>query len=225
MRQLLVLVVLIASFGGCADGDPGISIQGNFAPDDPCTYGGDPGTASLFFGTYDLAIQRGYQFGGLIQNQMVSNDTDLDQNKNDFFVEGYEVELKRLNGERIELGDGTTNPYTITVSGFVPSAASTGSSGFGSAAAFIIPEDYVGVLADFLGASPSPADIVSINVELKVFGETLGGLSTTSRPYNYTIRLCVGCLASCSEDPDENTDRNMHCLAGQDDGLYCPTAL
>jgi hypothetical protein len=67
--------------------------------------------------------------------------------------------------------------------------------------------------------------------QVRVFGETLGGLEVESADITYVIRVCEGCLVffpsesldmagGCNQELDQNAGE-LPCRFGQDDAVDC----
>ena len=207
----LLVVCFTVGLGSCADGDPALAIQFHGVPDANCLLSESTDTFRPF-GVYDLRAVGPYVFSGIVAAQLQSRASDVQIDPNALYLEGYEVELQDLDGNRLEFA-GLENPYFVRTTGVIEPVTSPGSVALGIATATIIRDSYQSTLLSFL--SPGSGQLYSIIAELRVSGETQGGIRTTSRPFRYPIELCYGCLDDC------NRAGEGACLPGQDDYYYC----
>ncbi len=226
LARLLVAATVTTVAVGCAENDSSLYVEGVLAPDSPsCEYSDDPGSAMLFRGTLDVAFRSKYEGIVLVGNQLAprGNKAELDTETSGLRIRGSEVELTTSTGEVIQ-------EFSVNSGGFVESNTST-SPGFGLAEVTMIPPAVGRDLAGELDGNRSATRTLIANI--RVFGETLGGVEITSGDFTFPIDVCWGCLVEYpleALDPMGNTYvcgaagdgvALEQCRVGQDERIDC----
>lgn len=191
----------------CVDNDQSIYIRQVMAPpltrtNGVCSYTPDPTQPFLAGGTFDVALAGGYGITALVGNEMVqradSNAPRAETNK--AHINGAIVRVTDANG-------GTISEFTSPGSGFVDAAngnvASYGLFGFTG-----IDAPTAAALRSTL---PNISDARLIIVNIKVFGETLGGVDLESAEFQFPVSVCNGCLISFAGADDPLTKDVLDC--------------
>ncbi len=180
-------VALVSLVVGCAENDSSLFVEGVLAPTPPsCEYSGDPGSAFLFRGTLDVAFRTKYEGIVLVGNQLTprGNKAELRAETAGFRVRGAEVTLTNTRGAVID-------EFSVNGGGFIQSNASE-APGYGLAEVTMVPGGVGDSLAADLEGDRSARRTLIANV--RVFGETLGGVEVTSGDFTFPIDVCWGCL-------------------------------
>jgi len=211
---LLCCVPILA--GGCVDGDgPAFYISGHVSASEDCTY--EPGNPFWLRGAFNVNVGSGYYaVTPLLNNQLRARGSDapLRADPNGVLIEGAEVELTDAAGAPIPFG--LPNPFTVPTSDFVPSATSAESPGQAVGLVMVIPPAYALSLYDSLGgAGGDPLARTVVVANLRVFGETNGGVDVESDWWSWPIDVCRdACLTACVAV--DTTDTATCCTPGQD---------
>jgi hypothetical protein len=228
MRRILLrgipfagmLSLLAMAMPGCADNETMLFVRAVMVPDEStCLVKPDPSGEFRSVGLMDLAFTNQYQAVLLVGNALVSRGSkrQIRTESNRIVLKGSEVSL--LDAQENQLID----PYTVPGSGFVD-LGSGEDPGYGLIDSVLIPPN-----------SPVAPNQLYI-VDVKVFGETLGGSQITSKSLRYPIETCNGCLISFpadANDPAANptggyscsttktTDKKVPCYPGEDTAIDC----
>lgn len=213
----------------CSDADTGIFVEGVIAPRQPeCTVSADPGSDHVGRGLLDVAFSLDYTAWLLVGNQFTPRG-DKEQVRTEtmhFVAQGAEVELL---GSDLEPLDGSQSTFTVPVSGFV-APTSAESPGFGVVLTTLIPQAVGQSLRNDLEGTSNSRTVV---VEVRVFGETVGGTEVESSVFTFPIDVCSGCLVSFPLDALTQDVDGLACIAdaeevdaapcrfGQDEGIDC----
>jgi hypothetical protein len=185
-------------------------VEGVLAPDSPsCEYSDDPGSAMLFRGTLDVAFRNKYEGIVLVANQLASrgNKSELDTETSGLRVRGSEVELTTSTGQVLQ-------EFSVNGGGFIESSPSQ-TPGFGLAEVTMVPPSVGNDLAQELSGNRSMSRTLIANI--RVFGETLGGVEITSGDFTFPIDVCWGCLVAYPlEALDPLADGTFVCGAAGD---------
>jgi hypothetical protein len=226
MRRLItkgiVLAGLLAPMAlatqGCADNDTMLFVRAVLKLNSgECVAKGDPGATTLLGGVMDVHFRDNYNAALLVGNQMVrrGNKDILRTESNRVVLKGAEVTLLTDQEQLIA-------EFTVPGVGFVD--VGTGEDpGYGVLATTLIP---AGI------AQPDGLYLVDV----RVFGETLGGREITSASLRYPIYTCNKCLITYPQDAADPAqlptyvcgggdsgggDDEVPCYVGQDDYIDC----
>jgi hypothetical protein len=136
-------------------------------------------------------------------------------------ITGAEVQLFLDTGE-------LDTEFTVPASGVI-SPDSSADPGFGIINATLIPQATGSALAASIG---NRGEIRTRVAQVKVFGETIGGLEVESADLRYVIRVCEGCLVGfpsgavdgngvCGVLQSDTNIEDVPCNFGQDDVVDC----
>jgi hypothetical protein len=231
MRRLLtrgipivgMLGLLGMSLPGCADNETMLFVRAVMVPSDPpaCDVAADASGAFYTAGVMDVALTDSYWATLLVGSGLVSRGSkkQLKTESNRIVLKGAEVSL--LDDSENDVID----PFTVPGSGFVDLGTSE-DPGYGLMGTVLIPP----------GTQLAPGQIYIVDV--KVFGETLGGAEITSKALRYPIYTCAGCLVSFPPDANDpaanpgsyscqttssssSSSAKEPCRRGQDDYIDC----
>ncbi|MBK7578745.1 MAG: hypothetical protein IPI67_00950 [Myxococcales bacterium] len=224
MRRFITKAVVIAGLlapavlatQGCAENETMLFVRGVLKLDaGECLAKGDPNSTILLGGTLDLHFRDTYNAALLVGNQLVRRGAKtLIRNESNRVV---------LKGAEITLLDDQENivaAFTVPGVGFVD--VGTGEDpGYGVIATTLIPPGI---------AQPDRLYLV----EVRAFGDTLGGTEITSAALRYPVYTCDKCLITyplSAADPaslpnyvcigGETTDDPLPCYTGQDEYVDC----
>lgn len=190
-HTLVAILASMIALTGCVDDKSGVHITGVLTPeneDGVCAAAPDAPSSGLV--TWDLDSATLTPATSLtlflgVENQLVERRTDIAVNPNGVDIQGAEVELLDVGGNRLDLG-GLPNPFSMPASVQIPSGDET-SAGAAALVMSIIPASYAGAL---------PAD-VTILVSMRLFGETWGQQEIETDKWTFPLQLCRGCLIQC----------------------------
>ena len=218
-----VLLGALGASSGCTEAETGLFIQGNVlieAPD--CVARAEGGATLLLSGLLDVALRYDYVATLLVGSQLTprGDKENLRTETMITTITGAEVQLFLDTGE-------LDTEFTVPASGTIGPDGSE-DPGFGIVAATLIPQDTGQNLAADIG---DRGEIRTRVAQVKVFGETVGGLEVESADIRYVIRVCEGCLVGfpsgsldgngvCSLQTDMNID-DAPCHFGQDELVDC----
>jgi len=216
-----LFLVWIAVNAGCTDEETGLFIQGNVARDAPeCIAEAESGTTLLGVGYLDVGLKLDYEASLLVGNQLTPRGEKeaLRTETMVTVIEGAEVRLYTDTGQ-------LDTEFTVPASGVI-SPDSSEDPGFGIINATLIPQTAGLALADEL---TSRGEVRTRVAEVRVFGQTIGGVDVESASIRYVIRVCEGCLVgfppgalngtSCSRSADQTPE--IPCYLGQDALVDC----
>ncbi len=219
----LVLLGALGAGSGCTDDETGLFIQGNVVREPPgCIARAESGGILRGVGFLDVALRLDYTASLLVGSQLTPRG-DKENLRTETMVTtitGAEVQLFLDTGE-------LDTEFTVPASGVI-SPDSSSDPGFGIINATLIPQA-TGV--ELAASLQDRGEVRTRVAQVKVFGETIGGLEVESADLRYVIRVCEGCLVSfptgavdqngaCSFQGDMNTD-DPPCNFGQDDLVDC----
>lgn len=195
---------------GCADNESQFFVQGVLVPDAPpsCAVSADQGASLRSGGVLDTLFTNTYVGSLLIGNQLTQRG-DRDELKTEtsrISIRGAEVKILTAQNELI-------NEFSVPATGFVNQATGSNAA-YGTASVTLIDPATGNVLAGQVDGGRT----LTVVVEARVYGDTLGGAEITSAALTYPITVCSGCLISCPADPPNVT---AVCQPGVDDPVDC----
>jgi hypothetical protein len=218
--------LLLAALGvssGCSDEETGFFIQGNIKLDPPeCVARAEGNTTLLLGGILDVGLRLDYDATLLVGSQLTPRG-DKENLRT-------ETMIATMTGAEVQLYDdvgGLDTEFTVPASGTI-SPDSSEDPGFGIINVTLIPS----TVGDELARDIDSRAIIRTRIaQVRVFGETLGGLEVESADIMYVIRVCEGCLVffpsesldmagGCNQQLDQNAGE-LPCRFGQDDGVDC----
>jgi hypothetical protein len=201
LRATLLCALLTT---GCVDNDSTLFIVQVQAAsvENECTITPDPGALFRSRGLLDLSLQRSYGAGLLVGNQLVRRG-----DANRLRTETGRVQLYQADVEVYDYTAAVISRFSQPISGFVD--VSTGTDpGFGVTNVMLVD----GVAADSLTAAGGAGEVVA---QVKILGETLGGLEVETGFWSFPIVICSGCITVVQPETCED-DRIPSCSIGQD---------
>jgi len=205
----------------CSNKETGLCIGGNVKREAPQgAAGADANRAVIGEGALDVALRLDYSASLLVGSQLTprGDKANLRTETAITTIKGAEVQLYTDTG-------GLDTEFTVPASGVISPSNST-DPGFGIIDATLIPAERGVALA---GELTSRNEVRTRVAQVKVFGETIGGVEVESAEMTYVIRVCEGCLIdfppaalqgnACSRSLDQNPD--VPCRVGQDDLVDC----
>ncbi len=186
---------------GCADNESILFVRDVLYIEPPdCTTDPDPNSTFRPFGVVDLAFgNSSYYAYLLVGNQMVRRGS-----KNQVRTESSRIVLKGAEVTLLDDNDNTIgSSFTSPGSGFVDPGVGE-DPGYGILGVELVPGN--------LSASPGQR----IVVEVRAFGDTLGGQEVTSAPMHYPIYFCNKCLISFPSDADDPVQPGYQCSSATD---------
>ncbi len=231
-QTLFALAVGVGSIlvsSACVENDSSIFVRNVQAPpqnrqNGACLYTPDPTQPFLSEGVLDVAITPTYTGRLLVGNQLSPRGDQLNVRA--------ESNRVHLNGAvvRVTGADGASiGEFTSVTSGFVDPGANNQPS-FGIAGLTLLDA------ATTAAINVQGADSRLVIANVKVFGQTLGGVDVESGEFQFPIRVCNGCLIDFSrgDDPaNPGLDCNLvidtqsggttqfPCIPGQDEVTPC----
>jgi hypothetical protein len=183
---LVASATSIALTSGCADNDSSLFIIGVFhleAPD--CTATPDGNAEIDGGGLMDLAFTREFQAVLLVGNQLAPRGE-----KDHLRTETARITLRGAEVTVVDaLGEEIAPAFTVAGTGFVTVDQSE-DPGFGAIGVALVPSPIGDSLAqDVTGF----LDRMEIVVNVRVFGDTLGGKDIESSELSFPITVCAGC--------------------------------
>ncbi len=218
MRHLgkkLLAASILASFGGlaaggCADNESMLFIVGVIVPEPPpdCTVTPDEGATIRQGGLLDVAFTTTYTGSLLIGNQLTRRGSrdEIKTESSRITIRGAEVQIFTPQQTLI-------SEYTVAATGFVNESVSSDAAYGSSAVTLIDPATGAG-FANSLARGETSAVVV----EVRVFGDSLGGSEITSAKLTYPITICNECTLIC---PPKDPSLDVPCRVGNDDVLDC----
>jgi hypothetical protein len=217
----------LALGGGCSDEETGFFIQGNVKlPSPSCEATAESTATMLLTGLMDVALRLDYTAHLLVGSQLTprGDKANLRTETMTTTISGAEVQLFTDTGE-------LDTEFTVPASGVIYPNTSA-EPGFGIISATLIPGESGLALAEELDDRNR---VITRVAQVKVFGETLGGLEIESAVFPYVIRVCEGCLVDFpSAALVSGTDGAITCgsggtvalpdgpcFVGQDDAVDC----
>jgi hypothetical protein len=217
-----LFLVALAVNGGCTDEETGLFIQGNIAREAPeCIAEPEPDGLFIGVGYLDVGLKLAYEATLLVGNQLTprGDKPSLRTETMITVIEGAEVRLFDDTG-------GGVAEFTVPASGVIGPDSSE-DPGFGIINATLIPQTVGSGLAEELS---NRGEVRTRVAEVRVFGQTIGGVDVESAAIRYVIRVCEGCLVSfppnalqgtsCSRGQTEQQP-DRPCYVGQDAAVDC----
>lgn len=209
MRRLIkgsfiagMLSVGALSLPGCADNDTMLFVKGvmSLAPGE-CTAVAEANSTLLLGGVVDTYFRSDYRATLLVGNQLVARGSrdQLRTESNRVVLRGAEVSVLDSDEKNI------VPDFTVPGTGFVDVGTSS-DPGYGVLSTILIPA----------GTPPPPGGIYLVDV--RVFGETLGGAEVESSTLRFPISTCDRCLLSFPLDADDPAVSGYQCTAGDAGG-------
>ncbi|MCA9640097.1 MAG: hypothetical protein H6718_08430 [Polyangiaceae bacterium] len=216
MRRSLKKLFALITFGlcaaaatsGCADNESQLFIVGVAIPDGECLVTPDEGTAIYLGGVMDVAFTNTYT-GTLLVGNQVTQRGSREETKTEtsrIAIRGAEVQIFTPQQQLI-------NEYTVAATGFA-NQAPNGDAAYGVASVTLID----GATGSTLAGQVAGGGTTGVVVEVRVFGDTLGGSEITSAKLTYPITVCEGCLFTC---PPEDPNLPIPCSIGNDQPVDC----
>jgi hypothetical protein len=160
----------------------------------------------LYYGRMDIRYSCSYFAVLEVHNQLVrrGNPAKLQLETSRISVTAVDVQLLQADGVTV------VREFTYPTSGFVDPATDS-QPGRGLAGALLVDD----------GSALSPGLYVA---RVVAHGRTLGGDNIETRPFDFDIEVCDGCL--CYEPPDDTCTLSMgeaegDCFMPQDDDFDC----
>ena len=228
-QHVFLFSALALSAASCVDNDTSLYVEGVLHVAPPgCEVSADPTSTRILRGTLDVAFLRSYVANVLVANQLTPRGSKAQLRTETMGVEirGAEIVLTNAEGAVLE-------EFSVPSGGFVH--ASEGEApGYGSALVTLIPPSRGQALFDQL-SSGSRGDARTVIANVRVFGDTLGGIEVTSGEFTYPIDVCLGCLIDFPLEAIEDTGAGRicggaadsvtttQCIRGQDATIDCRT--
>ena len=219
----LAVGVVAAVATACVENKGSIYVQGIMAPPipqpgQPCTYTPQASSTTLFQGTLDVGFADSYTAVFLVGNQMVQRGSASQVRAESSRVQllGGVVRLTDTTGAQVA-------NFTALGSGYAE-AASGNTPGYGAIALTVIdPATVENVLRPAVSNGSSKRLIANV----KVYGQTLGGLRVESGEYPFPVDVCAGCLVRIPADAPTCVSSGSSaqlvspCVLGQDTAIDC----
>lgn len=200
----------------CADNETMMFVVGSLVPTSgTCEYKPDINGAIFLDGTLDMAFKDHYEAVLLVGNQLVNRGS-----KQRLREESSRITLKGAEVTVMDDQEAVIAEFTVPGTGFVD-IGSGEEPGYGVMATTLVPPGIVQSGRLYI-------------IDVRVFGETLGGSEVTSKALRYPIYTCTGCLISYPQeaaDPaspgqyvcsgGEKTTEKQPCHPGQDQYVDC----
>ncbi|MBX3201582.1 MAG: hypothetical protein KF894_25825 [Labilithrix sp.] len=227
MNRLIGQAVAVTALGvlataltpACAENDQSIFVRSVLAPalnrqNGVCTYTADVTQPMISQGVIDIGITDSYVAPLLVGNQLIPRGT----------AQGARAESNRarLNGAVVRVTDptgATLSEFTALGSGFVDPALNNLPS-YGPFFVTVLDPASVQRIAEQVPVGQTRLLVANI----KVFGQTLGGVDLETGEFQYPIRVCNGCLVSF-ETGDDTTSQERDCSLPLGDNSQGPCAI
>ncbi len=195
---------------GCADNESQFFVQGVLVPDAPpsCGVTADQGAALRLGGVMDTLFTNTYVGALLIGNQLTQRG-----NRDELKTETSRISIRGAEVKILTAQDQLISEFSVPATGFVDQ--STGSNAAYGTASVTLVDPATG---NTLAGQVTGGRTLTVVVEVRVFGDTLGGSEITSAALTYPITVCSGCLISCPADPPNST---AVCQVGIDENVDC----
>jgi hypothetical protein len=210
-----VVVALLAALGaaGCADEQEPLIVLNATSFEEGCV--ADPAAAALGLGQLDVSFGSPYILGLAVQNQLLSQTAQMSNSG----IDDGELQLRtadvRLTSSQIpevidalDAQDAALVDFSVTLA-----SNSIGPGDVQGVFVEVISRAASQAFAEQLGSLPAgsiPTVDAHVVVHGRRTGNSVGGVGDVeAREYTFPIRLCVGCLLTCST-----------CANGQ-----CPTQI
>ena len=174
-------------------------------------------------GVLDVTLRDFYIADLMWGNQMIErNDANLSRTEtSSFTIEGAEVMISH--------GTELLRHFSVASSGVANPTAST-DPGLGLSAVELIPADVT--INQIKPLITSSSDRIQIIVDVKLFGSTIGGISSETPYFRYVIDVCASCLiafepnfSGSTEDCRFKADAQAPCYVGQNDIVPCQACV
>ncbi len=207
MRRFFKHLLIVGTVGGgllstqgCTDVENGLFVEAVLKLSAPaCTAAGDSSATTLLGGVLDLAFRSNYVGALLVGNQLVSRGS-----KDQVRTETARVVLKGSEIRVLDSNQAVISEFTVPSTGFVHPGSGV-DPGYGVMFTELIPS----------GVALAANNKVLL-VEVRVFGDTLGGDEITSAALTFPVSICTGCLVSYPADADDPVQPGYQCTAGTD---------
>lgn len=203
MRQLTkgLLISGMLGFGalaipGCADNDTMLFVRGVMAVTGECTVTADPNSLMLLGGVMDTHFAANYRATLLVGNQLVARGS-----RDQLRTESNRIVLKGAEVQVLDDQENLLQEFTVPGTGFVD-VGSGSDPGYGVLSTILLPPGF---------AQPGQLYLVDV----RVFGDTLGGTEVTSAAMRFPISTCDGCLVSYPLDADDPATSGFQCTNGE----------
>lgn len=203
LRSTLLCALLTAATG-CVDNDSTLFIVQVQAAtvDNECTVSADPAALFRSRGLLDISLQQSYGASLLVGNQLVRRG-----DANRLRTETGRVQLYQADVEVYDFTAALISSFSQPISGFVD--VSTGTDpGFGVTSVMLVDPGAV----DAVAAAGGVSEVVA---QVRVLGETLGGLEVETGFWSFPIVVCTGCVTIVEPETCED-DFVPTCAVGQD---------
>lgn len=177
---------LLAAWG-CTEEQTGLYIEGAIALEAPeCLARAEGNTTLLLSGYLDVSLKRDYDAVLLVGSQMTPRGDKENLRTETMTVTLTGAEVRLLNG----VGEQQME-FTVPASGTITPDGGE-EAGFGVVSVTLIPPEHGVALFDTLDVGQTQTRVAQV----RVFGETIGGLAVESAEMSYVIRVCKGCLVN-----------------------------
>lgn len=200
VRRLFALSIVFGLMSvGCANGGTGFYISGLVSTNDTCEY--DVGNPLIANPRLDINSGAPYVAALLYNSQLVDPGGPLPAaNPNVITIQRVQVNVLGLDGAAAGVPG-----FSLPASGAV--GTSDGMSAFQAiGTAILLPADYAATLGPGFVA-----------LEIQATGQTLGGETVITPPFQVVLEICAGCLVGCATDGEGLPVCSPSCTPGQDD--------
>jgi hypothetical protein len=202
------------ALGGCEDNESALFVRSVVKLEaGDCLARAQPDATMLPFGTLDTSFEGNYVASLLVGNQL-ARQGDRDKVRTEtarVALRGAVVSVRDPLGSELQA-------FTSDGAGFVD-PGNGNEPGYGIMFAELLPRNLV---------TAPPGGATSVNVSVRVFGETLGGRDIESSELIFPITVCDGCLVSFPTDAILNGEcakgtppEDLPCNFGQDTPVDC----
>lgn len=202
-----LLCALLATASGCVDNDSSLFITQVQARtvDNECVATNDPSAPFRTRGLLDVSLQQSYVAPLLLGNQLVRRG-----NPDRLRTETGRVQLYQAEVEVYDFNAALINSFSQPTAGFVDVGTGT-NPGWGVTDVMLVDPGSSQIVTDALGGA------TELVVQVKVLGETLGGLEVETEFWTFPVVVCTGCVTVVEPESCED-DRIPSCAIGQDTG-------
>lgn len=215
IRGGLLASLSAAGAAGCVDNSSSLFVQGVMIQQPPdCSVTASAEATLLFDGVMDLALTTEWRGPLLVGNQFMprGNKQTIRAETMRVIVRGAEIVIKSL--DETVLGE-----FTVPATGVVSPERSE-NAGYDAVMATLIPTETGQTLRSELEGRDTQRTVV---VDVRVFGDTLGGKEVDSAWLSFPIRVCWGC--SIYYPPDALVEEPGGTLACSGAGSGQPQAI
>lgn len=202
IRSTLCCALLVAATG-CVDNDSTLFIAQVQARtvDNECVVTNDPEGGFITRGALDPLLQTTYMAAMLVGNQLVRRG-DADRLR----TESARIQLYQADVEVYDFEANLLDSFSQPIAGFVDVGTGT-DPGWGVTDVMLVSEN-----ASLAAAAAGGGEVVS---QVKIYGETLGGLEVETGFWTFPVVICPGCVTIVEPESCED-DFVGGCFAGQD---------